>query len=269
MNLQSVGILGCGWLGFPLAKALIELGIQVSGTTTSPEKIGLFENAQIKASLYQAGIDKVPKSVLDQEVLIMAFPPKSKSTDGEWYWRAIQNILNQIQSSSIQKVIMISSTSVYPEIPGEISEEFVLTDQNTGNFSLYQAEKIILENKIPSYVLRLGGLTGSNRLLAKHFAGKTELKNGNYPVNLIHLDDAIGIVSLFIFNNYKTGAYNVCSPIHPLKKELYTHDCQRFSLSLPLYEKNSNSGKEISAKKLLDITGYQFKFPDPMTYNYS
>lgn len=268
-NLPSVGILGCGWLGFPFAKTLIELGVHVAGTTTSIDKLGLLGTAKIQASLFNAGADKVPKTILDKEVLIIAFPPKSKSTDGEWYWKAIRDILNQIQSSSIKKVILISSTSVYPETPGEVSEEYELNIRNTGNSGLYLAEKCVLEAKIPAYVLRFGGLTGGNRLLAKHFAGKTNLKNGNFPVNLVHLDDAISILCSFLLTDFETGVFNICSPIHPSKKELYTNDCRRFNLPLPGYSDDENSGKKIFVKKLLDTTGYQFKFPDPLTYNYT
>ena len=33
----TVAILGCGWLGLPLAKHLLAQGHRVLGTTTSPE----------------------------------------------------------------------------------------------------------------------------------------------------------------------------------------------------------------------------------------
>ena len=36
---MQVSILGCGWLGLPLAKSLIEKGFSVNGSTTSVEKI--------------------------------------------------------------------------------------------------------------------------------------------------------------------------------------------------------------------------------------
>jgi 3-hydroxyisobutyrate dehydrogenase-like beta-hydroxyacid dehydrogenase len=45
--MKQISILGCGWLGFPLAKSLHQKGFRVYGSTTSVEKISVFENAGI------------------------------------------------------------------------------------------------------------------------------------------------------------------------------------------------------------------------------
>ena len=37
--MTKISILGCGWLGLPLAKAIVENGFSVKGSTTSSEKI--------------------------------------------------------------------------------------------------------------------------------------------------------------------------------------------------------------------------------------
>ena len=47
MNQKSISILGCGWLGLPLARQLIKLGYSVKGSTTSPEKIQILKGSQI------------------------------------------------------------------------------------------------------------------------------------------------------------------------------------------------------------------------------
>mgnify|MGYP003615968040 CR=1 FL=1 len=36
---MKISILGCGWLGFPLAQKLIETGYEVKGSTTSESKL--------------------------------------------------------------------------------------------------------------------------------------------------------------------------------------------------------------------------------------
>ena len=43
--MTKISILGCGWLGLPLAKALIENGFSVKGSTTSTDKLTALENA--------------------------------------------------------------------------------------------------------------------------------------------------------------------------------------------------------------------------------
>ena len=37
--IKKIGILGCGWLGFPLAQSFVKQGHQVNGSTTSIDKI--------------------------------------------------------------------------------------------------------------------------------------------------------------------------------------------------------------------------------------
>ncbi len=57
--MTKISILGCGWLGFPLAKALIENDFSVKGSTTSTDKIGLLENAGIAPFLIELGENEI------------------------------------------------------------------------------------------------------------------------------------------------------------------------------------------------------------------
>jgi UDP-N-acetyl-D-mannosaminuronate dehydrogenase len=49
--MTQISILGCGWLGLPLAKALLENGFSVNGSTTSVEKLSVLENLGIQPYL--------------------------------------------------------------------------------------------------------------------------------------------------------------------------------------------------------------------------
>ena len=44
---MKISILGCGWLGFPLAKSLVEKGFSVKGSTTSENKLSILSTAGI------------------------------------------------------------------------------------------------------------------------------------------------------------------------------------------------------------------------------
>jgi nucleoside-diphosphate-sugar epimerase len=52
---KSISIIGCGWLGTPLARHFIAKGWEVHGTTTSAEKIPDLEEMGIRTSLYRLG----------------------------------------------------------------------------------------------------------------------------------------------------------------------------------------------------------------------
>lgn len=45
---NKISILGIGWLGFPLAKKLIEIGYDVKGSTTSESKIEVLKTNNIQ-----------------------------------------------------------------------------------------------------------------------------------------------------------------------------------------------------------------------------
>ena len=45
--MKQISILGCGWLGFPLAENLINKGNKIKGTTTSVDKLQLLSKAGI------------------------------------------------------------------------------------------------------------------------------------------------------------------------------------------------------------------------------
>ena len=48
MEINKIGILGCGWFGFALAKALLAKDYLVKGTTTSEDKLATLKKAGIE-----------------------------------------------------------------------------------------------------------------------------------------------------------------------------------------------------------------------------
>jgi 3-hydroxyisobutyrate dehydrogenase-like beta-hydroxyacid dehydrogenase len=60
---MKISILGCGWLGFPLAKKLIEIGFEVKGSTTSENKLALLKSNNIEPFLLRLSESKISDSV--------------------------------------------------------------------------------------------------------------------------------------------------------------------------------------------------------------
>ena len=76
---MKVSILGCGWLGFPLAKKLIEIDFEVKGSTTSENKLDLLKSNNIEPFLITISEDKITGTIseflYDSEILIINIPP--------------------------------------------------------------------------------------------------------------------------------------------------------------------------------------------------
>ena len=107
-------------------------------------------------------------------------------------------------------------------------------------------------------VLRFGGLIGGSRNPAKSLSGKTNIATPNAPINLIHQDDCIGIITAIIEQNFWCEKINASTPFHPTRKEYYTAKAKELGLPLPEFEENNSSGKVIDSSKLISELGYGF-----------
>ena len=57
--MEQISILGCGWLGLPLAEHLIEKGFSVKGSTTSPNRVGELESKEIEAFIIELSPNEI------------------------------------------------------------------------------------------------------------------------------------------------------------------------------------------------------------------
>ena len=76
---MKVSILGCGWLGFPLAKKLIEIGFEVKGSTTSESKLDILQSNNIEPFLLELSETKISECISDflynSDIFIIDIPP--------------------------------------------------------------------------------------------------------------------------------------------------------------------------------------------------
>jgi nucleoside-diphosphate-sugar epimerase len=273
MGISRISVLGCGWLGLPLAEALIEKGYKVKGSTTTESKLKLFLEKGINP--YFINLTPIVQArdingFMDAELIIINIPPGTRTRSALFHIEQMEHLLPYLEKSPAKYILYISSTSVYPDLNREVIEEDVTEISQAANKTLATAEKMVREiagKKVT--VLRCGGLTGYDRLLIRHFAGRKHLTIGEDPLNLIHRDDVIGIIEALIEQEKWGEIYNICSPLHPLKKDFYKELAERFNYDQPEFVKTEKqSFKIISPEKLIKELKYSFKFPDPMKYTY-
>jgi len=262
-----ISILGCGWLGLPLATQLLKEGKSVSGSTTSFDKIDLLKRHYIIPFLIDLRGENFTSKLdafLKSDILIIAIPPRIKAQND--YYDQINKLIPFVEKSTVNKVIFISSTSVYPNANIEVTEEFQGEPDSASGKVLLTAEKLLQQNaKFDTTILRMAGLYGYDRKPGRFLAGKKELKNGDGTVNLIHQDDCIGIISKIIEKGVWNEVFNCCSDKHPTRKEFYTKAALTLDLEPPEFLDNPlTSHKIISNYKLKSLLNYQFKHPDPM-----
>ena len=205
--MKTIGVLGCGWLGYPLAKELLKNTYTVYGTTTSLNKIKTLKDSGIKANkivLYEDTIEgNINEFIKPLDVLIINIPPRLRGKNKENFVKKMTLLHVEIKKTRCSKVIFISSTAVYGNAIGTVTEESPTIPNTESGKQLITSENIFLQDtKLQTTIIRFGGLIGPNRHPVTMLSGKKDLKNGNAPVNLIHLNDCISILINTIKNNW-------------------------------------------------------------------
>jgi nucleoside-diphosphate-sugar epimerase len=273
--MSQISILGCGWLGLPLAKSLVEKGFSVKGSTTSVDKISMLESSGIQAFLLAISENSIDGKIIDfiqnSEVLVINIPPKLRGNVAENFVQKIQGIIPFIEKSTIKKVIFVSSTSVYNDsiLPIETITENILPNPETeSGKQLLETEMLLQSNtNFQTNIIRFGGLIGENRHPIHFLSGRKNIENPAAPINLIHQEDCIGIIEAIICHTENACAelvevFNAVAPFHPTRQEYYTNKAKELELVLPEFEENNNQfGKLISSKKLEETLHYTFKKP--------
>jgi nucleoside-diphosphate-sugar epimerase len=264
----KISILGCGWLGLPLAKALLQNSYIVNGSTTSEEKLAVLENAGIAPFLIALSEKKITGNLAlfleNSKILIIDIPPKLRGAEKENFVSKIRNVIPFIEKSPVEKVLFISSTSVYGEENDTVTEDTPVNPDTESGKQLVVAEQILQSNtNFKTTVVRFGGLIGDDRHPVKFLAGRENLDNPEAPINLIHQEDCISIILKIIENYAWNETFNAVTPYHPSRKIYYTAKAIDLQLALPKFDHQKPSiGKTILSTKIETVLKYTFTKPN-------
>ncbi|NQZ76102.1 MAG: hypothetical protein HRT61_08330 [Ekhidna sp.] len=253
MENQTIGIIGCGWLG---KKLLLQIGedqkifLTTSNEETTKElsKVG-YSSTAIHFSDSEANIAKPWKHLSNLDSIVMLIPLSLRRSSKEALTFKIQNIVAFMGDFKGQ-LVLASSTGVYPSDPKlykeeDLSPETILT------------ESLIKERFPQTNILRFAGLMGGDRLLSKYKVTKTD-----DPVNHIHYRDASSAIQRVIEEQISGETYNIVAPMYPSKKEVI--ESQEDGILTPYKEA---TGRKIASAKLIAELDFKFKFPDPRTFH--
>ncbi len=261
---KTIGILGCGWLGFPLAVSFGTQGYSVKGSTTSIEKMQPLENAGITPFLLrltEAGVEgEIAEFLLGLEVLVIDIPPRLRGKNSEDYVKKMVGLYRAIKDSLLKKIMFVSSTSVYGELEGVVTEQSVARPETESGKQLLAAEQLFKNDPtLQTTVVRFGGLIGPDRHPITRLSGREGLFNGSAPINLIHLDDCITIIRMIVQHNWWHETFNGVYPLHPKKKDYYQEEARKRGLQPPIYSgEEGKSGKMVQSHNLITVKKYRF-----------
>lgn len=263
---MKIGVIGCGWLGLPLAESLLKAGHQVIGSTTRKEKLELLSAKGIQAIHFR--LNPMPEGIdfnklFQVDLLIINIPPGRKKNTPEFYEEQIKYLKYQLQSAPVRGVIFVSSTSFYPNTGSTVNIDTPADFMRGSSKAVVKGEGQISQINQSLTILRCGGLMGRDRIPGKWFAGKPT-QGANTPVNYIHLEDIIKTVNHLVEEwgeEQENKIFNLVSEHHPTRKEVHEKMAEKYGFELPIWEEPS-----IIPSKIVDSSFKKFDLKSPLSF---
>ncbi|MCX2680951.1 SDR family NAD(P)-dependent oxidoreductase [Galbibacter sp. EGI 63066] len=265
---RKIAVLGCGWLGLPLAKSFIEKGYQVNGATTSVDKILNLAQHNINPFLIAIHMNHIEGNISyflqNTDVLVICIPPRVRQHSECNYVSKIRVLSEKITLSDVKKVIFISSSSVYANDNTIVNDDTIPQPQTESGKQILAAENLLKESSnFETTVIRFAGLYGMKRHPVNQLSGKKNILNPEAPVNLIHLNDCIGIINAVIAREAWGKTFNAAAPHHPSKKEYYIIQTHKQGIPPPKFDhKQKTQGKTITSTFVNTYLAYNFLHPN-------
>ncbi|MGJ8679176.1 SDR family oxidoreductase [Paraglaciecola sp.] len=271
---MQIAIIGCGWLGLPVAKHLKHSGHKIVATRRSTAGVAELNSHNLLGIEYTLGepLDTTRLTPLfTSDILFLNIPVGRKSQACEDFLSNIETLLKFASHSNIQQVIFISTSSIYGDDTRIVTAKSAPNPVTESAKINLQIEKLV-GRFFPqtSTILRLAGLVGNDRHPAKYLAGKSQLPNPNQVVNLVHQSDVVQAIDKIIADNIWGETFVLSATEHPTRKDYYTWAAERLELAAPNFiQQDSNAnlgkriGKRIDASDSIKTLGIKLKYPSP------
>jgi nucleoside-diphosphate-sugar epimerase len=274
MLLPKIAILGCGWLGLPLAFSLQKGGHNIVATCRSKLKVIELNKKALHALQFNLGDalhSNTLKPLFSSDLLIINIPSGRKTMQTEQFVDNMTSLIAAVMARGKKKLIFVSTSSVYGDsVYADQLATITETTEVQPNTASAKAH-VLIESFIKqryaqdACIIRLAGLVGQDRHPAKFLAGKTELSNPSQVVNLIHQSDVIRAIQKVIKLGVWGETLHLSCSEHPTRKDYYTWAANKLKLVTPVFSKSTSKqcGKQIDAAWSLMQLNLSLKYPSP------
>jgi nucleoside-diphosphate-sugar epimerase len=278
---MRVLIIGCGYVGLPLA---LELARQ------RHEVFGLGRSATANVALLAGGVTPLQADITlpqtlaglprryDWVVNCTASGGGDAASYQQLYLQGTKNLIDWLATAPPKKFIYTSSTAVYGQDDGsEVTETSPTEPAAATARVLVETEKLLIEaarlRQFPAMVLRVAGIYGPERgyLLKQFLSGEARIENkGARIMNMIHRDDLIGVIIAALQNGTPGEIYNAVDDEPVSQLAFFQWLAATLGKPVPpsalantaVRRKRGLTSKKVSNHKLKTEVGCAFKFPD-------
>ena len=187
-------IIGCGYVGRRVATAWQERGHEVLALTRSPDRAHEFRQLGWEPVIGDVTTPGILAALAPVDLVLYAvgLDRTAGKSQREVYVDGLANVLDALHGRA-GKWLYISSTSVYGQDDGSWVDEDSPCEPKTPNGEVCLEAERLLRSRVPeAVILRLSGIYGPGRLIARVDGLKTGQPLTGRPeawLNLIHVDD--------------------------------------------------------------------------------
>jgi nucleoside-diphosphate-sugar epimerase len=268
---DNVIVIGMGWLGSAFARSCRERGIRVEGTVRGDKRFERGDLQGIPIHPFSLG-DPLPALLADTpppKTAVVTISPGSSGLSPAAFEQGLRALGAALVSAGTHRVVYTSATSVYPiHIANPKEQDAADIYSPRSGISLYRAEESLSLGAKDAVVviLRFSGLFGPGRHPGRFFLNRP-LRFPDDPINLIHLDDCIGVINLALTIN-QSIVVNASAPHHPERGVFYTAAALALGEMPPMSigPARSTTPRIVNTDRLVKDLGYQFTHPDPLMF---
>jgi nucleoside-diphosphate-sugar epimerase len=252
-----IGIVGYGWLGKAIVDEFFAKKLPITVGIRSLKNESVLKSKTIP--FFHTDENKIPLEIaLQLTHLIICIPPPQSENPNQ-YGKVLHELVAFIPNTC--KVLFTSSTSVYPDLALEMDEDYKFDEDWIITNRICIAENTLL-NKFEKQltILRLGGLVGKNRNLAKYISGKI-LSYPTSVINLIEQKDVVNAIFYWYDYGFSSFIYNLVCPTQTKRADYYLTSCKDQNLPLPIIDLNDLTvSKSIIGTKISSENKFRYVY---------
>ena len=261
---DSVLIVGCGFVGLPLARDFACSGWKTYGITVSETSAAKLRGESFHVYALDIRDERSFRGLVRRNFdVIIHCASSGRGGVADYEAVFLTGTRNLMTNLECDRFIFTSSTSVYSQTDGSVVDENSPANplRETGRF-LRKTEDSVLE--WGGAVARLAGLYGPGRCvpLQKLLDGEAIIEgNGERFMNMLHRSDAAGALR-FLAETPAKGLFNAVDD-HPISQlDWFRYACEHFKKPIPpfgprdLNRKRGWTNKRVSNQKLRSLGWY-------------
>lgn len=255
---MHVLIVGLGDIGRLLATNLVALGHQVTGMSRTTQTLAHVRH--LAQSVHQADLSQL--APVDWVYVLLTPDERTASSYAHIFVDSVQPLHTALQMHPVQRVVFISSTSVYGSGQGEWMDENTPTQPDTETAQvLWQAEqqwRQCWQDQL--IVVRPSGIYGPNRLRLVRWVQQGRPVKTHQWTNRIHAHDLAGFLAYLTTLAAPMPLYLATDQQPSLQHEVLNYIAQQLNLPAVATLAGVLAGKRLSNQRLIE-SGYTLQYP--------